>query len=54
MFVAAGPVIGRPSDKPVLVNADLARQGSVRLGELKILDIIKDLSPPVETGDGKK
>lgn len=37
MITAAGPAIGRPADAPVLVNADYAREGQVKLGELKIL-----------------
>jgi len=40
MLVAAAPSIGRPSDKPVLADADSARKGSVNLGELKFLDTL--------------
>ena len=54
MLVAAGPTIGRPSDKPVLVDADLAREGRVKLGELQILDIVNDLPAPSTTGGEKK
>ncbi|HEY8995331.1 MAG TPA: hypothetical protein VIM71_11755 [Lacunisphaera sp.] len=45
MLVAAGPAIGRPSDKPVFVDADSARSGSVTLGELKFLDYDKKVPP---------
>ena len=54
MLAAAGPAIGRPSDKPVLVDADLARDGRVQLGELQILDIVNDLPAPGATGGEKK
>ena len=53
MLVAAGRAIGRPSDKPVLVDADRAREGRVTLGELQILDTVNDLPRPDAT-DGKK
>ncbi len=52
MLVAAGPEIGRPSDKPLLVDVSLARKSRVTLGELQILDIVKDLPAPDAT-DGK-
>lgn len=42
MLVAAGPAIGRPSDKPVLTDADAARAGSVNLGDLQFLDSFDD------------
>lgn len=42
MLVAAGPVIGRPADGPVLLDADNARQGVVTLGELKFLDTLAE------------
>ena len=38
MVAAAGPAIGRPSEKPVMLDADAAREGTVNLGELKFLD----------------
>lgn len=38
MLVAAGPAIGRPADKPVFVDADNARSGTVTFGELRFLD----------------
>jgi hypothetical protein len=53
MLAAAGPAIGRPSDKPLLVDADLAREGRVKLGELKIIDFGNDLPAPGAT-DGEK
>ena len=42
MLVAAGTAIGRESNAPVLVNADDARAGNIRLGELQILDVINE------------
>jgi hypothetical protein len=42
MLVAAGPAIGRPADKPVMVDADAARAGSVNLGDLKFIDSFYD------------
>ena len=54
MLVAAGPAIGHRSDKPVLVDADLAREGRVQLGQLQILDIVNDLPAPNATGGEKK
>lgn len=53
MIVAAGPAIGRPSDKPVLLNADSARAGTVELGELQILDVVKDPAADARTGQKK-
>ena len=44
MMVAASNAIGRESKSPVLVDADTAREGAVKLGELQILDVISD--PP--------
>ena len=38
MLVAAGPVIGRPSEGPVLLDTDSARKGRVNLGELKFIN----------------
>jgi len=38
MMVAAGPAIGRRSDKPILVDADNVRGGRVTLRDLQILD----------------
>ena len=38
MVTAAGPAIGRPTDKPVFVSADVARKGEVKLGDLKFLE----------------
>jgi hypothetical protein len=42
MLVAAGPAIGRPADKPVLLDADAARAGSVNLGDLKFIESFED------------
>lgn len=53
MVAAAGPAIGRPSDKPVFVDADVAREGQVKLGELKFLDFESTTRPSEKSGDGK-
>jgi hypothetical protein len=53
MLTAAGPAIGRPADKPVLLDADTAREGRVKLGELKFLDFEKELPSPDGAGGGK-
>lgn len=53
MVAAAGPAIGRPSDKPVLVDADVAREGQVKLGELKFLDFEGATRPAEKSDDGK-
>lgn len=54
MLAAAGPAIGRMSDKPVLLDVDHARDGRVNLGELQIIEIVKDLPPPDTTAGEKK
>ncbi len=55
MVVAAGPVIGRPSDQPVLVDADSSREGIVKLGELKVLEYLNGSPPPpLESEPAKK
>jgi len=52
MLVAAGPAIGRPADKPALLDVDNARQGVVKLDDIKFLDVLSepprgpDSSPP--------
>lgn len=53
MIAAAGPAIGRASDKPLLVNADIAREGQVKLGELKFLDFESSTRPAEKASDGK-
>ena len=53
MIAAAGPAIGRPADRPVMLDADRVRDGRVDLGELKFLDYQGELPPSAETGDGK-
>jgi len=53
MITAAGPAIGRPSEKPVFVDADVAREGQVKLGELKFLDYEGEKRPAGKTGNGK-
>lgn len=52
MIAAAGPAIGRASDKPMLVNADVAREGQVKFGELKFLDY--DGQPATEKSERTK
>jgi hypothetical protein len=42
MLVAAGPAIGRPADAPVLLDTDNARQGTVKLDDLKFLDALPE------------
>lgn len=54
MVTAAGPAIGRPSDKPVFVSADVAREGQVRLGELQFLDFEGNKRPAGQSGNGRK
>jgi len=53
MLVAAGPAIGRPADKPVLLDADLARQGTVKFGELKFFDDDQEPSRDEDPGESK-
>lgn len=38
MLIAAGPAIGREASEPMLVDTDPARDGTVKLGDLKFLD----------------
>jgi hypothetical protein len=55
MITAAGSAIGRVADKPLMLDADRARQGQVKFGELKFLDYYdKSAPPPAESDDGKK
>lgn len=42
MLVAAGPSIGRPSDRPIMADADAVREGRVELGELKAVEVVSD------------
>ncbi|MBE2215567.1 MAG: hypothetical protein IAE82_16970, partial [Opitutaceae bacterium] len=37
MIIAAGPSIGRASDKPILRDADDVRKGRVDFGDLEVL-----------------
>jgi hypothetical protein len=53
MLVAAGPAIGRPADKPVLVDADGARQGTVKFGELKFFDDVDGSARDENSGESK-
>jgi hypothetical protein len=46
MLLAAGPVIGRETDKPVLRDADNAREGRVDLGEIKVIDLTSQPTAP--------
>lgn len=50
MLKAAGPAIGRPADKPVMLNVDEVRQGNVRFGEAKVIDYQTE---PHGDGDAK-
>jgi hypothetical protein len=50
MLVAAGPAIGRPTDSPVLLDADNARQGTVTFGELKYSDVVPE---PARSGTSR-
>jgi hypothetical protein len=47
MFDAAGPAIGRPSDKPVLRTAGPNPGGRVWFGEIKVLDVLETLPDEV-------
>jgi len=42
MIAAAGPAIGRPSDRPVMLDADAARAGTVNMDDLKFIDSFHD------------
>lgn len=53
MLTAAGPAIGRPADKPVMVDADRAREGQVKLGDLKFLDFQSEPARTDETNGSK-
>ncbi|HEY4302135.1 MAG TPA: hypothetical protein VGM73_14770 [Candidatus Didemnitutus sp.] len=53
MLTSAGPAIGRPSDKPVLVDTDQLSEGQVKAGEIKIIGIVPENAAPAEAG-GKK
>jgi hypothetical protein len=44
MLAAAGPVIGRASDQPILRSADASPEGRVWIGELKVLEVLDILS----------
>lgn len=48
MLLAAGTAIGRESGSPVLLDADEAREGQVKLGELQFLE---DASEPTRKPD---
>jgi len=57
MLVAAGPVIGRPSEGPVMLDTDSARKGTVNLGELKFMNSFEVLGEgmiPAKTEGEKK
>lgn len=53
MLTAAGPAIGRPADKPVMLDADRVREGRVDLGELKFLDFESGPRTPAPAEGGK-
>jgi len=50
MIATAGPAIGRPSGKPVFLDADRIRDGQVKLGKLEFLDY-EGTPPPAEKTD---
>jgi hypothetical protein len=54
MIATAGPAIGRPTDKPVFLDADRIREGQVKLGELKFLDYDNQPQPAEKSDSGKK
>lgn len=53
MLLAAGSAIGRESNAPVLLDADIVREGRIKLGELQILDVINDSPRPTDSA-GKR
>lgn len=54
MVLAAGPSIGRESDKPLLRDVDHARQGRVELGQLKVLGIEDESGAPAPLSPAKR
>ncbi len=40
MFIAGAPAFGRETRKPILRDADTLREGHVKLGDLKFLDVM--------------
>lgn len=46
MVLAAGPSIGRETDKPLLRDVDHARQGRVDFGQLKVLGVEDEFAAP--------
>lgn len=54
MLTAAGPAIGVPADKPVMVDADRAREGQVQLGEMKVIEYLGPPDRGSESSDQKK
>jgi len=40
MFIAGAPAFGRETRKPILRDADTLREGHVKLGDLKFLDVL--------------
>lgn len=53
MLKAAGPVIGRPADKPVMLDADRVREGQVKFGDLKVIEYQTPAPGPAEVKDGR-
>lgn len=49
MMLAAGPSIGKESDKALLSDADAVRSGTVRFGELEVLDSFGESPAAKET-----
>ena len=54
IVAAAGPEIGRTSDKSALVSTDGAREGEVQFGELKVIGLVPDLALPEKPVDRRK
>ncbi len=50
MLAIGGPVFGRDTPKPVWVNADDRFKPNVTLGELKLIEYLKE-KPPVKDTD---
>jgi hypothetical protein len=53
MLLAAGTAIGRDSGSPVLLDADVVRDGRVKLGELQFFESVNEV-PPGKDSDRPK
>ena len=54
MIRAAGPVIGIPSNGPVLADADDLRGGHVELGDIEVIGVLPDHEVPANNDKTKK